>query len=138
MLAGTAYSLSCVHAITCCSGVLSKANWLFVPLTMHFGWTTAATLVDFNRKVATKDNAAIVGHISALAAVSAGVGITLLRNSPAYGLTLAWALAAVANTMGKKTGKNDEEDEHGRGRQRFLCLAGSVASVAASLFATIS
>ena len=138
MLAGTAYSLSRVHAVACSGGVPSEAAWCFVPLTLHFGWTTAATLVDFNRKVATRDNAAVVGHVSALVGAAVGVSVTLLRHAPTYGLTLAWALGAVANEMGRKRSGDDEREERARWRQRILCLAGSLASVAASLFVATS
>ena len=70
MLAGTAYSLSLVQA-----AATPELFWYFVPLTMHFGWTTAATLVNLNGSIAmgtsNSDTAVVgVGHASVIAATA--------------------------------------------------------------------
>lgn len=143
MLAGTAYSLSRVHAVGCSAEAASIA-WYFLPMTLHFGWTTAATLVNLNGSVAmndaTSDSAVIaVGNASAVAAAAMGVGVALAQLSPAYGLTVAWALAACADGMKKRKASMPPEAtgesnalKKATGVQNALCWAGSLACIAAS------
>eukprot|EP01083_Nonionella_stella_P188123 692739_1 len=109
MLAGTACSLSMVHSAgaTVLANDPSMFSYLLVPVTMHFGWTTAATLVNLNGSLANDENASArslvaLGNSSAVAATALGVGLTVSQSSPAYGLTLAWALAACADGMTKR------------------------------------
>jgi hypothetical protein len=87
------------------------------------------------------------GHASAVLATAIGVTVTVFElSSPAYGLTLAWALVAVANGVKLNTstseGNNNNEHAHfsdamqtGASVQRALCYTGSVLCVAASTFA---
>ena len=103
MLGGTAVCLSQVHA----AAAASSSGWLFLPLTLHFGWTTAATLVNLNGSIASDDTIADttvigVGHASTVAATLLGMSVTYWFASPAYGLTVAWALAACANGMNRR------------------------------------
>lgn len=133
MLGGTAFCLSQVHAAAAAS------SWLFVPLTMHFGWTTAATLVNLNGSVAASDTASDqtvigVGHASTIAATLLGVTVTLAQSSPAYGLTVAWALAACSDGMKKRQQKQQQQGSaaavsetitRGMKVQQTLCLIGS-------------
>lgn len=156
LLAGAALSLSQVHAVTC--SVTGAAGWWMLPMTVHFGWVTAASLVNLNGSVAmnrsTSDtNVAAVGHGSAIVATALGVGVTLLRSSPAYGLTIAWALAACADGMSKRlqsieaqeerklqTGENVDkyvENHVWIAVQNKLCWAGAAACVAASILKLI-
>lgn len=142
MLGGTAYCLSLVHASI--AGAMSTGSiaeyMLMLPLTMHFGWTMAATLVNFNGSLAASNSNTVsdwsviaVGHASSLVAVTAGVGLTVLCQSPAYGFTLAWALAACANGM--STRQRDRQQgrsapvssqlDRGMNVQRWLCYTGS-------------
>jgi hypothetical protein len=115
----------------------------------HFGWTTAATLVNLNGSVAMSKNASdstviAVGHSSAVAAAILGVGVTLWQSSPAYGLTVAWALAACADGMKKrqvetKSQKSKDISDlllRGMKVQQTLCYIGSglCAAAAASTF----
>jgi hypothetical protein len=144
MLAGTAYSLSHVHAVGI-SPEAASLGWYFLPLTMHFGWTTAATLVNLNGSIAeeeTSDSTVIaVGHASAILATTLGVGITLAQSSPVYGLTVAWALNACAFEAAKKAGGSQEEVsayQKGARVQKALCWVGTAACVTASLFQTLS
>lgn len=142
MLAGTAFSLSQVHHAAAASGLL-QTSWFLIPLTMHFGWTTAAILVGLNGTVATSPNRSdrvvtAVGHGSALAATALGVGITLTQSSPVYGLSLAWALAACADGMNKRIlsqqRSNDSSTLKTAARvQQKLCWAGAAACAAASV-----
>jgi hypothetical protein len=138
MLGGTAYALSYIP---------TDSSWFFLPMAMHFGWTTAATLVNLNGSLAMdsniSDSAMVgVGHASAVLATALGVGVTVFEwSTPAYGLTVAWALAAVANGT-----KLDVRDEHehdwsdalqtGARVQRALCWTGAVlcATAAGSTF----
>lgn len=146
MLAGTALSLSQVHAVGCTADAAAGAlSWYFLPMSLHFGWTTAATLVNLNGSVAmnetTSDSTVIaVGHASALVAAALGIGVTLARTAPAYGLTVAWALAACADGMRKRVsattgGANGSSNALLKGArvQKMLCLGGSAACVAAAV-----
>lgn len=138
MLGGTAYSLSLLHATSAVS-----LSWYFVPITMHFGWTTAATLVNLNGSVAmsnVSDKIVIaVGHTSTILATILGITVTLTQSLPVYGMTVAWALAACADGMKKRqlVQNPDISSEILRGMkvQQLLCYAGSglcLASVIAS------
>jgi predicted branched-subunit amino acid permease len=142
MLGGTAYSLSFVHA----AGLAENAvGWYwFLPMTVHFGWTTAATLVNLNGSFAMQESTSdrtivAVGHASALTAAALGVGVTLGQASPAYGLTVAWALAACADGMSKRLAESTSQQNRseslktGASIQRLLCWAGSAACVGASI-----
>lgn len=138
-LAGTAYSLSLVHAIT---SITPEVSLYLLPLTMHFGWTTAATLVNINGSIAmnesTSDSTIIaVGHSSAVIGTVLGVGITLLRLSPVYGFTLAWALAACADGMRLRkqlhTDTTSNLLNNGMQVQQTLCYTGSILCVMAAI-----
>ncbi|KAL7440947.1 hypothetical protein ACHAXH_005989 [Discostella pseudostelligera] len=147
MLAGTAYSLNLVQSAS--STVLASEPTmlahLLLPLTIHFGWTSAATLVNLNGSLGSDESASTrsliaLGHSSALAATILGVGLTIARSAPAYGLTLAWALAACADGMSKKCTRSgdSEEDEtfaKAAGVQMNLCWAGSFACAVAAAYA---
>lgn len=144
MLGGTAYSLSFIHSVALSNPEL--AWWYFLPMTMHFGWTTAATLVNLNRSFAMQtsvNNTAIVGlgHASAVAASALGVALGL--NSTAYGLTVAWALAACSDGMAKRLNETpapqnqDETLITGARVQRALCAVGSIACIGASVIALL-
>jgi hypothetical protein len=75
--------LSFVHA----AGLAENAvGWYwFLPMTVHFGWTTAATLVNLNGSFAMQESTSdrtivAVGHASALTAAALGVGVTLAQS----------------------------------------------------------
>jgi hypothetical protein len=140
MLAGTAYSLSQVHATTllCKGGVAPFFLW---PLTLHFGWTCAATLVNLSGSVAMEPSnsnrlVTAVGHASAILATVLGVCVTINPlPSPLYGITLAWALAACADGMSKREGSmnSDDGDLHEVVRvQKYLCWTGALACALAA------
>ena len=142
MLGGTAYSLSFVQAIAAASSTTATIPWwYFLPLTIHFGWTTAATLVNLNGSVAmscdVKDSTVVaVGHASAVTATV--LGVLLAPSAPAYGLTVAWALAACADGMTQRLADPQSQQsaapslKTGAGVQRMLCWAGSAACVGAA------
>ena len=148
MLAGTATSLCMVHSAGAAVAISNPTilTQLLLPLTMHFGWTSAATLVNLNGSLASDQNAstkslAALGNSSALAATALGIGLTLSQSSPAYGLTLAWALAACADGLAKRIpSKNDKEEEflaRAAGVQKNLCMAGSLLCAGAAIYAGI-
>jgi hypothetical protein len=137
MLAGTAFSLSKVQAVGC-SPEAAALYWYFVPLSLHFGWTTAATLVNLNGSVAMEESNSdstviAVGHASSIAAAALGIGVTLAQAAPAYGFTVAWALLACAQGTSRVVNRGDTLKKGAR-VQKVLCLAGSAACVATSLY----
>merc|ERR1712232_812065 len=128
-----------VSAIT---SITPEVSLYLLPLTMHFGWTTAATLVNINGSIAmnesTSDSTIIaVGHSSAVIGTVLGVGITLLRLSPVYGFTLAWALAACADGMRLRkqlhTDTTSNLLNNGMQVQQTLCYTGSILCVMAAI-----
>jgi hypothetical protein len=173
LLSGIAISLSRAHAAFTINMVANSGSsydnmdyWLyFLPMTMHFGWTTAAMLVNWNGSIASTKSIgakglAVVGHVSVVIATAAGVGITLSRGAPVFGLVIAWALSACAAGMKQrlepdaessnenyfrlnrnKNNDNDKDDDgkeagvYGAKVQRYLCLSGAVLSASASSIA---
>lgn len=107
MLTGIPVSLNHAHAALCSKKVAPLVSALstsekcivYLPLTVHFSWTTCAALVDWNIIVAmvtssvTAKLAVMFGSL--LIAVAAGVGITLRRGAVVYAATVCWALVAV-------------------------------------------
>mmetsp|Transcript_17667 Transcript_17667/g.38189 ORF Transcript_17667/g.38189 Transcript_17667/m.38189 type:complete len:331 (-) Transcript_17667:1279-2271(-) len=149
MLAGTGYSLSLVHSAG--SAVMaadpSSLSYLLLPMTVHFGWVSAATLVNLNGALASDESASprsliALGNSSALAATALGVGLTVSQSAPAYGLTLAWALAACADGMTKRIPSQSATEEEtlakAAGVQKNLCWAGSFACAVAAAYAGLS
>ena len=136
MLGGTAYSLSQIPFDA------MSSSWFFVPLVAHFGWTTAATLVNLNSAVSAEESTSDrvllgLGHGSATVATALGVSLTALGfSTPAYGLTIAWALLAVGSNPkldpASRAGNNVLET--GAKLQRMLCYSGSALCAAASLY----
>jgi hypothetical protein len=114
MLSATAYSLSISHAAF--TNMSTKAlnsyspiqyGVFFLPIALHFGWTTAASIVNLNGAIAMKKDVnakvvAFVGHSSVIAATVLGIVIAKMRNAPVYSGVIAWALFAVADSMKKR------------------------------------
>jgi hypothetical protein len=149
MLGGTAYSLSQAHAIAA-SAPRTYNGWeyaLFIlPISLHFGWTTAATLVNLNGAIAvhpknvSASTVAVVGHVSVVAATILGVTVTLTRTAPVVGSVIAWALMACASGMTKRLAETKKEDAnrvgvYGAALQKTLCQVGAAMSSAASVVA---
>lgn len=152
-LAGAAYSLSKVHAAYTIGGpiVYSSLQYClyFLPTSLHFGWLTAATLVNLNGAVAKMTSCpktiAMVGHTSVIAATIAGVAVALSRGAPVYGGVIAWALLAVADGMKKrleKAKKNDikstSKGVYGALTQQRLSTLGAVISITSSAVSAYS
>ena len=125
MLAGAAYSMSHVNAF-------AASNVSLVPLSVHFGWLTAATLVNLNSSLAAmheSDTLAIAtGHASVVMACILGVGVTLSHGTPAYGLTLAWALTACGTGLASRS-----KSGFAHKVQKVLCFAGAGICAASSV-----
>ena len=133
-LTGIAVSLSFCHdafttnSKSAASSSYSNMNYwcYFLPLTLHFGWTTAASLVNLNGMYAMRsrttssssdndnnDNSsvteeakaksvAVLGNISVLIATTIGITVTTIRNAPVYGGVICWALTAVSFGLKKR------------------------------------
>ncbi|KAL3817240.1 hypothetical protein ACHAXA_009527 [Cyclostephanos tholiformis] len=149
MLAGTGYCLSLVQSAGSAVVVADSSviPYFLTSMTVHFGWVSAATLVNLNGSLASNEFASTrsliaLGHSSALIATALGVGLTIARSIPAYGLTLAWALAACADGMAKRTQSSqslvDEETfSKAAGVQKILCWAGSFACASAAAYSSL-
>jgi len=166
MLGGVAYYLSKAHAVfTSVSRISGGLSWWeyaihFLPISLHFGWTTAATLVNLNGAVAVADMGTsdallsskgsstisnnnvlinVVGHASVVAATALGVAITFSRQAPVYGGVISWALFAVADGMRQRlasSSSNGNDDNNvGAQRQLILSTAGAYISGLASFAA---
>ena len=139
MLGGTAYSLSLSM------GVASQ-SYLLYPLIAHFGWTSAATLVNLNGSIGSDKSISprtvvAIGHSSAVIATALGVGITVSSGLPLYGLTVSWALAACSDGVTKRTATQCSEEEKMLSTaalvQKKLCLTGSVICALASVYVSL-
>jgi hypothetical protein len=113
MLTGIAACLNQAHtAYTSRNKVLMKNSIYFLPISLHFGWTTAAALVNWNGNLAVTVESpqilAVAGWTSVLVATAVGVYITLQRSAPVYGGVICWALSACADGM------SDRLEERGR------------------------
>eukprot|EP00980_Cylindrotheca_fusiformis_P010009 scaffold2214_cov139-Cylindrotheca_fusiformis.AAC.6 len=131
MLGATAVSLSAIPS--------SLSVYYFTPMVMHFGWATAATLVNLNGSIAMSSSVSEstivgVGLASSVAATILGMAVTLNQlSTPVYGLTVAWALAAVANGVSKYE-YNSETIKNGASMQKRVCGAGSALCLAAAAY----
>jgi len=159
-LAGIAASLSISHrsfATATGSGLSGLEYALYcLPLSLHFGWTTAAALVNLNgmfalagdekvtkeEEAATARSVAALGHTTVVVATAIGVSVTWARNAPVFGGVICWALTAVAaglkqriEASGGKKGETSVVGVYGAERQRFLSISGAVicASAAAAV-----
>lgn len=154
-LGATALSLSKANAIfTQPSAVFSARDYVifFLPMSLHFGWTTAATLVNLNGAVATAMNnvnsdaaVAVVGHLTVISATALSMYVSIDRGSPVFAGVLSWALFAVADGMTRRiqslTGGNAGTKTTTPTRrlsdaktQRVLSRAGAWISAGASAF----
>lgn len=145
MLSGIAWSLSRAHQAFTADRSYNLMSYLifFLPLSLHFGWTTVASLVTLNgtfamSKVVSGRILAWAGHVSVVAATALAVSVTIIRQAPIYGCVLAWALTAVATEMQKRVEDTVKEDPslpgiYGAKTQRWLSLSGATVSAATSL-----
>lgn len=154
MLVGTAFSLSKAHAVfTANRGLYSPLQYgiFFLPMALHFGWVSAASIVNLNGAVSLQKDAkekviAFVGHASVIAATVLGIVISNKRNAPVYSGVIAWALSAVADSMKKRIENSkatlDKKDKkkqsasqvgiYGASTQLFLSKSGAILNAAAT------
>lgn len=149
MLSGIAASLNGPHAAICRYEAQSLSTYALygLPLSMHFGWTTAASLVNLNGCIAMMENSSpklitAVGHASAVAATTLGVVVTLSRGAPVYGGVIAWALLACADGMSDRLSETKDQDAkaagvYGARVQKWLCRIGAGVVAASSIVATV-
>lgn len=94
---------------------LQSAFFVYVPITLHFGWTTAAALVNWNGWMARCSvdlqwsawPQTVFLYISLALAGLLGTGLSLRRKSELYAFTVAWAVFAVANRSRTSTQLRD-------------------------------
>ena len=105
LLAATGAGLSVAHRAVRSSGgaagLRGCANALVRwPVTLHFGWVVAASLVNGNNWLARSGSALSVREAAAYASVAAAVAVaayvTATTRDPVFAAVIAWALAAVA------------------------------------------
>jgi hypothetical protein len=149
MLSGIALSLNRAHQAFTADRSYSMSSYLiyFLPLSLHFGWTSAASLVNLNGSFAMSETVsapflAWAGHISVAAATALAVSVTVVRQAPVYGGVLAWALTAVATGMQKRvegTAKADSNRPgvYGAKTQQWLCIAGAIVSAVTSIVVAV-
>lgn len=98
-LSGIALSLSRAHLILLRAKGTQENILLYVPVTLHFGWATAASLVNWNGFIARCTDSAAVRLAAVLLSVglasAIGAKIALERRSALYAATVTWALVAV-------------------------------------------
>jgi hypothetical protein len=148
MLSGVAYCLSRAHdAFVMTDEIVSRSQYCihFLPLTLHFAWTTAAALVNLNGNVAAiTDDPRIIawsGHLSAIGAIAVGVFVTLSRTAPVFGGVITWALLACSAGMDKRIQETVSESQmragvYGAKVQKWLCGVGAAMTLGASVLAT--
>uniref|UniRef100_A0A7S0Q3J2 Uncharacterized protein n=1 Tax=Coccolithus braarudii TaxID=221442 RepID=A0A7S0Q3J2_9EUKA len=101
LLASTGAALGVAHRAIRTANVGALANCLVrVPVTLHFGWITAAALVNANnylaRTVASVRAKEAAAHASSLAAVAAVAYVSHTTADHVFAGVIAWALGWVA------------------------------------------
>lgn len=162
-LAGIAASLSVAHkafASPVGSGLSGLEYALYcLPLSLHFGWTTAAALVNVNgmfalsgdqkatneQEALTARSVALLANASVVVATALGVLITWSRKAPVFGGVICWALTAVASGVKKRieaSGVKKAEAAvvgvYGAERQRLLSLMGAVICASSVVAVVVS
>lgn len=106
-----------------------------LPLSLHFGWITAATVLSLNSFVAVAGASPrtkiTTARASAWVSLAAGATVTVTSGDPVYALTLAWALAAVAADGGKSATETIDESRLANVSRDAARAARSLVAVAA-------
>jgi hypothetical protein len=152
MLSGIALSLNGPHAAIAAErdNNLSLLTYLLhgLPITLHFGWTTAASLVNLNGCLAMMDDSSdtlltAAGHASVVVATVLGVAVTVSRRAPVYGGVICWALLACADGMvdrlrslKQQSQPNDQSRVTAARVQKWLCRIGAGLVAAATVVVT--
>ncbi|CAM9280564.1 unnamed protein product [Laminaria digitata] len=139
MLGGVAVALGGVHSIlrdAWFEGTMRIPQYLLahVPISLHFGWITCASLVNLNGFFASiprlSEHFKVVASVcTVIAATILGAVITFSREDPLFAAVVAWALWAV----GSPTGWNDLKGRVDPGAirlQELTAKGGAVFSMA--------
>lgn len=140
-LGNTAWSLFRAHAAARAVDPTGAAYLVgALPLSLHLGWTTAATLVNLNGAVASSPPDVVsdavvtaVGHASVAAATAIGVAAGVVLGAPVVSGVLSWALFAVADGTKQRKVKTAAVE-----RQRTLSLIGAFSTAFATGWATVA
>jgi len=102
LLAATGSGLGVAHRAICAAGYGPLGNALVRwPVALHFGWISAASLVNLNNWLARRGTNLHLKEVVALSSIVAAVGaaayVTATTHDPIFALVIAWALAAVAS-----------------------------------------
>eukprot|EP00904_Undaria_pinnatifida_P001596 jgi/Undpi1/11437/HiC_scaffold_30.g13734.m1 len=110
LLGATAACLGGAHHVlrgALTAGGMSTLQYVLVhlPVSLHFGWVSCATLVNFNNYIALVPRFSDKGKLrfslaSIAAAVSLAVAVSGKTGDPVYAGVVAWALSAVASEKG--------------------------------------
>eukprot|EP00752_Nemacystus_decipiens_P002869 g2670.t1 len=109
LLGGTAVCLGGAHHVVrgaLAAGDLSTLQYCLVhlPVSLHFGWVSCATLVNFNSYISLlsfSDKGKLNFSLASIAAaVGLGIAVTGGTGDPVYAGVVAWALSAVASEKG--------------------------------------
>jgi len=160
-LMATASSLSRAHTILVAhprSYSNVQYSMYLLQLTIYFGWTTIASLINLNGAFVIRENSAPranawIGHVSVVSTTIIGIFVTVQRSAPVYGLVIGWGLLAIASSMKRRIASNwigVMKNDHGNGKeiftvvglqgaktQMYLCRAGTIICVSASLFVAL-
>ena len=120
---------------------------MFLPISMYYGRTVAASLVNLNGTfsmnwAASPEAIAALGHVSAITAATTGVVVTMTHKAPVFGGVISWALLAVADRMKQRLHRAKKDDDKntfnlvGASTQQKLCLYGAAASGVAVVITT--
>lgn len=86
-------------------GLTYAENALFIPIAMHFGWVTAATLVNLSgaatsyESIGSDQNLYMLGYASVVFANFASLAVAWKLKNMTFSLVIAWALFAVSGGM---------------------------------------
>ncbi|KAK3241411.1 hypothetical protein CYMTET_48827 [Cymbomonas tetramitiformis] len=116
------------------------------PLSIHFGWVSAAALVNWNSYAAllvhdgviSKPAQMAIASMSIAVAALAGIQVSLVRSDALYGLTIAWALMAVKADGKKQIEKISGSERNGMEDLAVSAQYGAYASVLASCYVVFS
>eukprot|EP00966_Prymnesium_polylepis_P088604 2050486-Prymnesium_polylepis.1 len=106
LLASTGALLGVSHrAIRATGRTLLDNAFVRVPVALHFGWITAASLVNLNNWLARKGTSLaakeVSAHDSVLVAVAAAAYVSATTGDPIFAGVITWALSWVAYDGGR-------------------------------------
>ena len=107
---------------------------MFLGISLHFGWTAAASIVNANGALAysqvSPELQKVAGFASVLVAVALAAGVSLGGGGPTVPLVLAWALKAVSDGMTQRLIRVRQGNTVGAPTMQKLSLTGSATCLA--------